>query len=162
MPWWGWLLAWEGGWWARRLLRRKAIFAKAQAVARKLGKPLMVVGAPSGGVTAGYECGDITVDIDPKAVSACPSFHVFDLSRDRLPWPDDSVVVFQSCCLEYVDDLPHALAELQRVSGGLFFGVNVEPWTLVGAGISYDLPRKQNVPDAVYTGDAEAAKRGAP
>ena len=155
-----WLLAWEGGWWVIRLAKRKAVFARARAVADKLGKPLVVVGAPSGGVTAGYSCGDITIDIDARAVSACPNHYVFDLNKDRLPYPDDSVVVFQSCCLEYVQNLPYAISELGRVSGGLFFGVNVEPWTLVGAGITYDAQRYQNVPDSVYTGDAEAARRG--
>jgi hypothetical protein len=161
MPWWGWLLVWEGGWWVRRLWRRKAVFARARAVADRLGKPLVVVGAPGGGVTAGYSCGDFTIDIDAKAVSACPNYYVFDLNKDRLPFQNDSVVVFQSCTLEYVRELDYALGELRRVSGGLLFGVNVEPWTAVGSGITYAAQKYNTVPDSIYTGEAEAARRGA-
>ncbi len=39
-------------------------------------------------------------------------------------------MVFVSCVLEYVQNFPGAVAELQRVSGGHLYVVRVEPWTL--------------------------------
>lgn len=118
--------AWETGWWLRRRMQRRSMFEAARAEARRLGRPLVVVGAPDGGVTAGYGCGDVTVDL---AGSTCPNSLVADVTKP-LPFADDSVVVFVACVLEYVDDLPRAVAELTRISGGRMFVVRVEPWTL--------------------------------
>lgn len=118
--------AWELAWWARRRHLRTTLYDRALGAARALGRPLVVVGAPDAGVTAGYGCGDVCVDTGP---SACPTHLRADVTR-RLPFADDSAVVFVSCVLEYVDDYPAALAELQRVSGGHLYVVRVEPWTL--------------------------------
>lgn len=116
---------WEGAWWARRRALRTSVYAQALSRARALGRPLLVVGAPDGGVTAGYGCGDITVDAAP---SACPGAMRADITRE-LPIRDASVVVFVSCVLEYVGDYRSAIHELQRISGGEIFLVRVEPWT---------------------------------
>jgi len=118
--------AWEAGWWLRRRMQRRSMFEAARAEARRLGKPLVVVGAPDGGVTAGYGCGDVTVDL---AGSTCPRSIAADITKP-LPFADDSVVVFVACVLEYVDDMPRAVAELTRISGGRMYVVRVEPWTL--------------------------------
>ena len=120
-------LFWELGWWAVRRQRRTDQYALAEAHARAIGRPLLVIGAPDGGVTAGYGCGDLVVDL--AASRACPCSVVADIT-DRIPVADDSVVVFCSCVLEYVDDHAAALAEIGRVSGGHAFFVGVEPWTL--------------------------------
>ena len=102
------------------------MFEAARAEARRLGRPLVVVGAPDGGVTAGYGCGDVTVDL---AGSTCPNSLAADVTKP-LPFADDSVVVFVACVLEYVNDMPRAVAELTRISGGRLYVVRVEPWTL--------------------------------
>jgi len=120
------MAAWELGWWARRRAQRKSVYANAQNAARALGRPLVVVGAPDGGVTAGYGCGDVTVDLSS---SSCPVSLQADITQ-RLPFADNSVVVFVSCVLEYVDNFDAAMAELGRVSGGYLYVVRVEPWTL--------------------------------
>lgn len=120
-------LVWEGAWWLRRRSLRKATYAAAARRAVELGRPLVVVGAPDGGVTAGYGCGDITVDINGSQL--CPRVVRADITR-RLPFEDASVVVFVSCVLEYVSDYTSALGELCRVSGGEMYAVRVEPWTL--------------------------------
>ena len=117
---------WEFGWWARRLMRRGEVYAIAQKRAETLQKPLIVIGAPDGGVTAGYGCGDATVDI---ASSACPHSIRADITKP-LPFADDSGVVFVSCTLEYVADANAALREIMRISGGEAYFVGVEPWTL--------------------------------
>jgi len=120
------LAAWEAGWWLRRRTLRSITFDLAKAEAIRLGRPLVVIGAPDGGVTSGYGCGDVTVDIQ---ASACPVSIQADITK-RIPLPDDSAVVFVSCVLEYVGDYEAAMRELCRVSGGHLHVVRVEPWTL--------------------------------
>jgi ubiquinone/menaquinone biosynthesis C-methylase UbiE len=53
---------------------------------------------------------------------------VADITK-QLPFHDNSVVVFVSCVLEYVDDVDAAIKELMRISGGHLYVVRVEPWT---------------------------------
>lgn len=118
--------AWETGWWLRRRINRTTVYNKALARSRALGRPLVVVGAPDRGATGGYPCGDITVDIGP---STCPRAIQADITKP-LPFEDGSVVVFVSCVLEYVADLPAALRELCRATGGEVFITRVEPWTI--------------------------------
>lgn len=77
-------------------------------------------------MTAGYGCGDFTVDLAP---SRCPNSIQADITK-KLPFNDDSVVVVVMCVLEYVSDANAALRELMRISGGNLFVVRVEPWTL--------------------------------
>ncbi len=106
-------------------MRRKDLYDQAKAKAASLQRPLVVVGAPDGGVTSGYGCGDVTVDV---AGSTCPVSLSLDITKP-MPFRDDSVVAFVSCVPEYVDDMPAALQELTRISGGQLFLVRVEPWT---------------------------------
>ena len=120
------LAAWEAAWWARRRARRAAQFRTAVDAARRLSRRLVVIGAPDGGVTAGYGCGDVTVDL---ATSSCPNARRLDVTK-RLPFADNSVVVFCSCVLEYVDDVDAAIQEIRRISGGHAYYAGVEPWTL--------------------------------
>lgn len=95
-------------------------------MAARLGRPLVVIGAPDAGATSGYGCGDITVDLQP---STCPRSIQADITK-TLPFGDNSVVVFASCVLEYVSDVDATIREIQRVSGGYAYFVGVEPWTL--------------------------------
>jgi len=78
-------------------------------------------------MTAGYGCGDVTIDLASSSV--CPNYLQADITKP-LPFADNSVVVFVSCVLEYVDDAEAAAKELNRVSGGNVVLVRVEPWTL--------------------------------
>jgi SAM-dependent methyltransferase len=119
------IVGWEAFWYARRANRRLAVFAEARAAATALGRPLLVVGAPDRGAS-GSPVGDIHVDIGP---SSAPNFVQADICAP-LPFASDSVVVYVSCVLEYVADLPAAIAELNRISGGHVYAVRVEPWTL--------------------------------
>lgn len=114
----------------RRRIKRVHVFERARARARALGRPLVVVGAPDSGPTGGYPCGDVTVDIGQ---SACPVFVRADITQ-RLPFDDDSCVIFCSCVLEYVSDFSAASRELVRIAGepDNVFLVCVEPWTLTG------------------------------
>lgn len=156
--------AWEGGWWLWRKMERTRVFNLAQAKATELGRPLVVVGAPDLGPTEGPGCGDITVDL--AAGSQCPNFLRADISKP-LPMADDSVVVFVSCVLEYVDDFPAAVAELRRVAGPWLYNVRVEPWTFVFIGIGYaackrSIPWANGLvpPDAALSGFGRMLGRG--
>jgi hypothetical protein len=123
-----WAAVWELGWWQRRDQARVRVMLDASLRAKALGRPLLVIGAPDHGFTGGYPCGDMTADAESS--SACPNFVSIDLSKGRLPLADNSVVVFVSCTLEYVPELEPAMRELWRVSGGEFYLVRVQPWTL--------------------------------
>ncbi len=118
-------ILWETAWWARRRARRASQYQAALNRARQLQRPLVVIGAPDGGVTAGYGCGDVTVDLER---SACPGAVQADVTKE-LPFDCNTVVCFVSCVLEYVHDADAALREILRVSGGHAFFVGVEPWT---------------------------------
>ena len=123
--------AWELGFWLRRRQRRLAMFNAALADARASNRPLMVIGAPDRGPTSGYPCGDITVDLGP---SSCPNSVQVDLTKPNAlaSFADDSVTVYVSCVLEYVNDVNAVLAELRRVAGSHLFICGVEPYTLTG------------------------------
>jgi hypothetical protein len=133
--------AWELFWWGIRRYRRTQLFEAAKIKAAELNRPLVVVGAPDGGVTRGYGCGDVTIDLSP---SVCPNWVPFDITK-QLPFSDNSVVVFCSCVLEYVEDPCSAISELERISGGFIYFVGVEPWTLTSLyypGAKQTLPEK--------------------
>lgn len=117
---------WESFWWLRRNAARRSSYADAIALARKLNKPLVLVGAPDSGATPGPGCGDVTVDI---AKSSCPNAIRADITKP-LPFSDDSAVVLVHYVLEYVNDYDAAMAELRRVAGKNLFVIAVQPWTL--------------------------------
>lgn len=120
-------VAWEAGWWLRRVQLRESTFRLARAHADRLGMPLVVVGAPDRGLRTKM-CGDVTVDIAPS--SACANFVQADVTRPgSIPLPDDSAVVFVPYVLEYVSDLDAAVREIRRVGGDRVYNLRVEPWT---------------------------------
>jgi hypothetical protein len=123
------LAAWESAWWVRRRLRRTAVYNQAKMHAASINRPLVVIGAPDSGITSGYGCGDLTLDIAP---TQCPNAMTVDVTKP-IPLPDDCCVVFCSCVLEYVDDHVAAINEIQRISGGHAFFVGVEPWSFLTA-----------------------------
>ncbi|MFY0533390.1 hypothetical protein [Nannocystis pusilla] len=120
-----------------------------------LGRPLVVIGDPDGGMHTrlmrAYGCGDVCVDMNgcPK----CPVTIVADITKGPLPGvADGSAVVFVSCVLEYVIDLQAALAEIARMAGKPenVFLVTVQPWTLTA----------RLYPGAHWRGDASEAQGG--
>ena len=118
-------VGWETAWWVRRAQLREQTFQEASAHAKRLGLPLVVVGAPDRGFKTN-QCGDVTIDIAPS--SSCPNFIQTDITK-RIPLPDDSAVVFVSYVLEYVSDLDAAVRELKRVGGDRVYNLRVQPWT---------------------------------
>lgn len=98
---------------------RSRTYDAALALARRLGRPLVVVGDPDAGASTAllraYGCGDVCVDLN--ACPACPGSQAVDLTRERARVADDSAVVFSSCVLEYVSDPDTAWRELLRMAG---------------------------------------------
>ena len=118
-----------------RYIKRRRVFSIAKSFAESSGKPLMVIGDPWNGSTnkifgPSYECGDVCIDL-----TGCPNcIHgIKSKIENYLPSvPSDSYVIFISCVLEYVDSgkIDYIFSEIQRVSGGDYYIVSVEPWTL--------------------------------
>jgi len=117
------LLGWEAGWYAFQLMQRKARFAQAQAAARAVGKPLLVVGQPYGQ----YPCGDVTLDLKPPP-GECPVEKQGNI--ESIPYPDKHFgAVFVSHVVEHVCNPQKALAELRRVADHVFIAYPY-PWRL--------------------------------
>jgi hypothetical protein len=114
---------------------RSIKFKKAQELANQLNKPLVVIGAPNTGFRtrifgANYGCGDICIDL--VGCDGCKESLSLDITKS-LPFKDNSVVVFESMVLEYVNDPKAAWNEIQRISGGNYFRVGASPQTLTSS-----------------------------
>ena len=108
----------------RRRLRR-IYYRTALQKAAELGKPLLVVGKPKAGfinnvVGQDYGCGDVCTDL--VGCAPCPNDLKGPLEEVLPRLPTGGFVIYVSCTLEYVNDLPHCIRELERVAapGGLF------------------------------------------
>lgn len=116
-----------------RRQQRRDVYNAAVARANATQKSLVVVGSPDGSLThtlvgRDYDCGELC--IDERGCPKCSVQAVAALSQVLPTLPDNSAVIFVSDKLEYVDDMPSVLRELQRVSGGDLFVSRVAPWTL--------------------------------
>ena len=92
---------------------RREYFAKAEAVADRLGLPLLVVGNPRGR----HGCGDVTVDIEPEG--RCPIELRADVRDLRLFRDKQFGAAFCSHVLEHLPtswDVERAISELGRVA----------------------------------------------
>jgi hypothetical protein len=125
-----------------RRRNRRALYARAQARARELGLPLLVVGDPDSGYITkhfgrDYGCGSVCTDL--TGCPACPVRLRGPLEQVLPQLAPHSHVIYVSATLEYVTDLPLCIRELERVAApqGLFV-VRVEPhsstfWLYPGA-----------------------------
>lgn len=116
----------------RRNWRRFREYRKAVDVSKQKNKPLMVIGATDSGGISGqisalfhlYDCGDICVDMN--GCNSCKN-SVKSRLEDVLPkLKTNSCVIYVSVVLEYTDDLPSIIKELERVSGGDLFIVFID------------------------------------
>ena len=116
-----------------RKLKRRNQFKRASKRAHDTNKQLLVIGDPYNGIasiTTGsdYTCGDVCVDI-----TGCPKCDNGVKARleDYLPTINlDEYVIYISCVLEYVDDLPLILSYLNKVPSNDLYVVNVEWYTI--------------------------------
>jgi hypothetical protein len=116
-----------------RKLKRRNQFKRASKRAQDTNKQLLVIGDPYNGVASiisgsDYTCGDICLDI-----TGCPKCDNGVKARleDYLPTINlDEYVIYISCVLEYVDDLPLILSYLNKVPSNDLYVVNVEWYTI--------------------------------
>lgn len=116
-----------------RQIHRKRMFTKAQARAKELNKPLMVIGDPNNGdssklLGARYGCGDVCVDL--TGCPQCPNTIKAKLPNGLEGTEDNSHVVFLSYVLEYVDDYKNAIEEIKRVGGENVYALTLSPYQL--------------------------------
>lgn len=134
----------------KRPYRKVMGYAMASDVARKKGKPLIVVGDPNAGNynwfgKPDYPCGDLSIDIE--AVS-CPNGIKDDVRNVVAKMNDNSAVIFACATLEYIDNLPQFYHELMRVTGGDLYVVNLEPDSLktkLATNFGYHFNRKWKI-----------------
>jgi hypothetical protein len=136
-----------------RKVRRRKIFALAQKRAKETGLPLLVVGDPDNGIMSiatgqDYGCADVCVDL--TGCPTCPN-GIKGKLEDVLPTLDLSrYVVFISCVLEYVDDLPKIVSYLEKMDPKNLFIVNVEWYTLTAYFYPYFLTRERPPNYVIY------------
>jgi len=117
----------------KRKMNRRYLYKKAQKRAREQNKKLLVIGDPYNGlasITTGidYDCGDLCID-----VTGC------ELCKNKLKSRlEDAIqtinlneyVMYISCVLEYVDDLPLILNYLNKIDKNDRYIVTVEWYSL--------------------------------
>lgn len=116
-----------------RRWNRRTLYTQAAERARALGKPLIVVGNPDGGLVTrlfgrDYGCGDLCLDVD--GCPACDNYVAGSIEYVLPQLPNNAGVVYVSCTLEYVSRIRDMLFELDRISGGHLFIVTVEPTSI--------------------------------
>ena len=111
---------------------RQRLWREARVRGLELDRPLVVIGAPGGGVInrivgRDYGCGNLAIDIQPTHCRREMQMR----AEDALPQlPRDCAVIYISCTLEYVDDVELVMAECRRIAGPHIFVADVEPWSL--------------------------------
>ena len=113
-----------------RNYRRHDVFMKAKDKSVETQKPLLVIGDPNSGfwnknVTKGYGCGDICIDL--RGCNACPDSITGDVLVELKKMPDNKYVIYESCVLEYIVDKKEIKEEINRVSGGDYYEVRINP-----------------------------------
>jgi hypothetical protein len=116
-----------------RRWRRRDYYQRAKQLAKRTGKPLLVIGDPDTGCVnhylgRDYDCGDACLDLTgcPKCPATTRRIKG-SLERWLPTLPTNGYVVFASCTLEYVADIRLVARELARVSGGDLLVASVEP-----------------------------------
>ena len=102
--------------WMSRREQRSYWFNKALEKSVKENRKLIVIGDPDGGWTHGdYGYGDLCLDL--TGCPLAPNSKKFDLSKDSIPLPDNSSVVFSPFVLDLIDNPEYGYKEMLRVAG---------------------------------------------
>lgn len=123
------LIAYETAICILRKIKRRKLYKRAQERAKKTGKKLLVIGDPYNGIaskTTGcdYGCGDLCLDL--TGCPNCPKSIKGRLEDNIKKLKLKNYVVYISCVLEYVDDLPLIMSYLDKMNQDDLFVVNVE------------------------------------
>ena len=113
-----------------RSFKRKRNFRLALANKHKTGKRLLVIGDPNNGgwssvIGKEYGCGDICTDL--VGCKKCPNQIQGNLLDVLKSFPNNSVVIFESCVLEYVPELQKVQQEMKRISHNDIYSTRIGP-----------------------------------
>ena len=113
-----------------RSFKRKRNFRLALANKHKTGKRLLVIGDPNNGgwssvIGKEYGCGDICTDL--VGCKKCPNQIQGNLLDVLKSFPNNSVVVYESCVLEYVPELREVQQEIKRISNNDIYSTRIGP-----------------------------------
>ena len=121
-----------------RQRQRYQYYQLAERRSKAIGKKLLVVGDPYAGhgtrlyslFMKNYKCGDITIDL--TGAPKCENNYKTDILTFLQKQPTNSLVIYISCVLEYVDEMDEVIKEIYRVSGTAnnIFIVTVNKYTL--------------------------------
>jgi hypothetical protein len=107
----------------KRQYERIKIFRLAEMRAKKIKRPLVVIGDPYNGKGTKffnkfldtYGCGDETIDL--TGAQKCKNGIKSDLFEYLIKQKSNSKVFFISCVLEYIENIDKVIKELYRVAG---------------------------------------------
>lgn len=124
--------------WLKRS-KQDQMYTKALQLSKTKGKKLLVIGDPGESNTnfwfGKYDCGDICIDINGCVCDDKSTVIIANKIENVIgSFDTNSVVIFESEVLEYVDDeyINVVIEELNRVSGGDIFSVHeLQPDTLI-------------------------------
>lgn len=136
-----------------RKLKRRRAYALAKARAKSTGLPLLVIGDPYNGLMSivtgpDYGCGTICLDL--VGCSKCPNAIKGRLEDEIKKIDVNKYVIYVSCVLEYVDDLPLILSYLDNMNFENLFIVNVEWYSLMAYLYPYFLTNEQPPKYIIY------------
>ena len=106
------------------------LYNEALTLSKQLNKPLLVIGNPLESSTnymfGAYGCGDICIDMTGCICNENVINIKSKLEDELHNFKDESVVVFESETLEYIDDdkIDYVINELHRISGNNIFAVH--------------------------------------
>lgn len=114
-----------------RNYKRYRYYRDARQKSIEKNKKLLVVGCPNtGGISSKignifnvYGCGDLTIDIER---CKCNNFEQNDLYEALKTKKDNEYVIFVSVTLEYIKEIEKVIEEIDRVSGGDIYIVNID------------------------------------
>ena len=139
----------------RRKLNRRKIFTMAKERSRVSGLPLLVIGDPYNGVMSvstgpDYGCGNLCIDL--TGCPRCPRGKKGYLENvlPAMGGELSNYIVYISCTLEYVDNLPKILTYLINVPYDNIFIVNIEWYCLTSYLYPYFLTNEQPPKYVIY------------
>jgi len=115
--------------------RRRAVYELAKARAAQLGRKLLVLGDPDGGLLnhvlgRQWQCDANSICIDPAGCGICGT-QMQGWPEDVLPQlPSGKFVIYDPGAFARANDAHKLAAELKRVAGAEVFMADVEPWSL--------------------------------
>jgi len=137
----------------KRKLNRRTLFQSAKNRAIETNKKLLVIGDPYNGVASistgnDYDCGDLCIDLTgcPKCTNSIKTKLEDIISEINL----DEYIIYISCVLEYVDELPKILSYLNKVDSKDIYVVTVEWYSLNAFFYPYYLTNENSPKNIIY------------